>query len=131
MLAVCCSRPRSTTARLAALFFQVGVDRDRVLLRMPATWAAIQVGGDTPACAATAAACAGRLHAAKIGMVGLRCRGAFGRALLSHRKRLLAMQAGKQLEAEGIACHLVLVYRWGRREAGRPCWGWWHVLLWL
>ncbi|PRW61225.1 putative transaldolase [Chlorella sorokiniana] len=45
---------------LVDMYKEVGVDRDRVLLRMPATWAAIQ--------------------------------------------------AGKQLEAEGIACHLVLVY---------------------
>lgn len=45
---------------LVEMYKEVGVDRDRVLLRMPATWAAIQ--------------------------------------------------AGKQLEAEGIACHLVLVY---------------------
>lgn len=43
------------------MYKEVGVDQDRVLLRMPATWAAIQ--------------------------------------------------ACKQLEAEGIACHLVLVYR--------------------
>lgn len=60
------SRPYKTqnhhreTIRLL-LPVQVGVDKDRVLLRMPATWAAIQ--------------------------------------------------AAKQLEADGIACHLVLVYR--------------------
>jgi transaldolase len=47
--------------QLVAMYQEVGVDKERVLLRMPATWAAIQ--------------------------------------------------AGKQLEAEGIACHLVLVYR--------------------
>ncbi|KAL4856616.1 putative transaldolase [Chlorella vulgaris] len=46
--------------QLVAMYQEVGVDKERVLLRMPATWAAIQ--------------------------------------------------AGKQLEAEGIACHLVLVY---------------------
>ncbi|PSC70606.1 putative transaldolase [Micractinium conductrix] len=46
--------------QLVAMYHEVGVERERVLLRMPATWAAIQ--------------------------------------------------AGKQLEAEGIACHLVLVY---------------------
>jgi transaldolase len=48
------------------MYEEVGVGKDRVLLRMPATWAAIQ--------------------------------------------------AGKQLEVEGIACHLVLVYRWVVRK---------------
>lgn len=43
------------------MYREVGVDKERVLLRMPATWPAIV--------------------------------------------------AAKQLEAEGIACHLVLVYR--------------------
>ncbi len=47
--------------QLVAMYQEVGVDKERVLLRMPATWAAIQ--------------------------------------------------AGKQLELEGVACHLVLVYR--------------------
>ena len=46
---------------LVSLYKEVGVSQDRVLLRMPATWAAVK--------------------------------------------------AGKQLEGEGIACHLVLVYR--------------------
>lgn len=61
----CCGPVDKLVARgrqLVAMYEEVGVERDRVLLRMPATWAAIQ--------------------------------------------------AGKQLETEGIACHLVLVYRW-------------------
>ena len=49
-LTPCCSLARTAdklVARgrsLVEMYKEVGVDRDRVLLRMPATWAAIQVG---------------------------------------------------------------------------------------
>lgn len=62
----CAAKLVARGRQLVAMYEEVGVGKDRVLLRMPATWAAIQ--------------------------------------------------AGKQLEVEGIACHLVLVYRWVVRK---------------